>query len=94
VGGRQPGATRDRISAATALEYQRKTPAKGRVSQVASNRDGNYEIYLIDADGTGPRNLTRHPAQDNFATRSPDGRRIGFISTRDGGHDVYVIGLH
>ena len=30
-----------------------------------SNRDGNYEIYMMGVDGTNPRNLTRHPADDN-----------------------------
>src|SRR5690606_6579978 len=29
-----------------------------------SNRDGNEEIYLINADGSGLRNLTNHPADD------------------------------
>ena len=48
----------------------------GKRIAFTSNRDGNYEIYLMNADGSRPRNLTRHPAQDNFATWSPDGRRI------------------
>jgi hypothetical protein len=29
-----------------------------------SNRDGNYEIYAMDADGKNQRNLTKHPADD------------------------------
>ncbi|MCL6450513.1 MAG: Ig-like domain-containing protein [Acetobacteraceae bacterium] len=56
-----------------------------------SHRDGNYEIYLMNADGTGLRNLTRHPATDNSATWSPDGKKIAFVSSRDGGYDVYVL---
>ena len=45
----------------------------------------------MNADGTGLRNLTRHRGQDNFAAWSPDGKKIAFISNRDGGHDVYVM---
>jgi len=29
-----------------------------------SDRDGNAEIYVMDADGKNPRNLTNHPAPD------------------------------
>jgi Tol biopolymer transport system component len=36
------------------------------------------------------RNLTRHPKQDNFAAWSPDGKRLAFVSNRDGGHDIYI----
>ena len=49
------------------------------------------EIHIMNADGSSLRNLTRHPAQDNFVAWSPDSKRIAFISNRDGGHDVYVM---
>jgi hypothetical protein len=29
-----------------------------------SDRDGNYEIYVMNADGTGQTNLTNYPAND------------------------------
>jgi Tol biopolymer transport system component len=29
-----------------------------------SNRNGNYEIYLMDANGDNPTNLTQNPAGD------------------------------
>ena len=47
----------------------------------------------MNADGSGLRNLTRHPAQDNYAAWAPDGKRLAFVSTRDGGHDVYVLNV-
>jgi TolB protein len=37
----------------------------GRQLAFASNRDGNDEIYVMNADGTGLVNLTNHPAQDD-----------------------------
>ena len=49
------------------------------------------QIYVMNADGTGARNLTHHPAQDNYAAWSPDGKRIAFISNRAGGYDIFVM---
>ena len=38
------------------------------------------------------RRLTRHPARDKWASWSPDGRSIAFVSDRDGSEDVFLIG--
>ena len=71
-----------------------QTPAwspDGRTIAVVSRRDGNSEIYLVDVEGGGQRNLTRHPARDFAPAWSPDGRRIAFVSRRDGQSDIYVV---
>ena len=54
-------------------------------------RDGNTEIYVMNADGTNPVNLTRHPSDDDDPAWSPDGQRIAFSSTREGGAQIYVM---
>lgn len=38
----------------------------------------NREIFVVSVDGTGPRNLTRNPAQDDYPALSPDGRTLVF----------------
>ncbi len=56
-----------------------------------SYRDGNAEIYVMDADGSNLRNLTRNPARDYAPAWSPDGGRIAFTSDRDGNWEIYVM---
>ena len=49
-----------------------------------SNRDGNGEIYVMNADGSEQKNLTNSPAYDGYPCWSRDGRRIAFVSDSDG----------
>ena len=50
-----------------------------------------YEIYVVNVDGSGLTRLTNNTAQDDYATWSPDGRRIAFDSNRDGEWEIYVM---
>ncbi|MCH8295756.1 PD40 domain-containing protein [Candidatus Poribacteria bacterium] len=56
-----------------------------------SNRDGNFEIYVMDANGNKPVNLTRHPGDDFAPAWSPDGTKIAFWAIRDGKQEIYVM---
>jgi len=49
-----------------------------------SNRDGNGEIYVMNADGSEQKNLTNSPAYDGYPCWSFDGKRIAFVSDSDG----------
>lgn len=62
----------------------------GRQLAVTLTRDGNSQIYLINADGSGvPRRLTQSTAIDTEANFSPDGQSILFTSDRGGGPQIY-----
>jgi Tol biopolymer transport system component len=58
----------------------------------ASDRDGNYEIYVMHADDSNLQRLTDNDADEWFPSWSPDGAQLLFNSKRDGGDlDVYVM---
>jgi Tol biopolymer transport system component/DNA-binding winged helix-turn-helix (wHTH) protein len=63
----------------------------GRSIAFASNRDGKYEIYVMDADGSNVKRLTNNIADDVNAMWSPDGRKLLFDSERDGNREIYVM---
>lgn len=57
----------------------------------ASRRDGNWEIYVMDADGGRQTRLTRRPGQDRFPMWSPDRSRIAFGSQVPPGFDPWNL---
>ncbi len=67
--------------------------AQGFESRIffSSNRDGDWDIYSMDANGDNLAQLTDHPASDWLPACSPDGRRIAFISDRGITSDLYVM---
>jgi TolB protein len=50
----------------------------------ASNRDGDYDIYGVNPDGTGLTQLTNDPLDESGPLPSPDGRRILLYGGTDG----------
>ena len=51
----------------------------------------NYDVYVINRDGSGLRRLTTDPGVDAEPDWSPDGRAIAFNSERDGDAELYVM---
>ena len=57
----------------------------------AGNRAGNYEIYVMNADGSGLVPVTNNSAVDSHPKWSPDGSKILFWTNRDGHGEIYVM---
>jgi len=77
---------------------RRRMPAAGSWSPdgrrivFTNNHDGNNEIYVVNTDGTGWKNLSQSPSSQEFSPAwSPDGRTIAFVSDRDGNEEIYAM---
>src|SRR3989339_1252016 len=56
-----------------------------------SDRDGNYEIYVMNPDGSGQTNLSNNSYSDIYPSWSLDGSKILFQSDRSGNWEIYVM---
>ena len=56
----------------------------GSPSRAVSRGDNRqFNIYVVNVDGSGQHQLTRDPGPDHDPAWSPDGRKIAFRSYRD-----------
>jgi Tol biopolymer transport system component len=66
------------------------SPRSGVIAFV-SNRAGNDDIWLVNADGSGLRQLTTDAAGDWVPAWASDGSRIAFVSDRSGDTEVWSM---
>ena len=66
--------------------------SRGTKIAFMSIRDANAEIYVMDGDGENQRRVTVNPTNDQYPAWSPDGKKIAFVSNRNGGNiQIWVI---
>lgn len=57
----------------------------------SSERDGNSEIYVMNADGSNQENISDFSLYDGEPVWSPTDDRIAFISTRHGNQELCIM---
>jgi dipeptidyl aminopeptidase/acylaminoacyl peptidase len=63
-----------------------------RTFDVAANK-GNSDIYSMDASGAGVLRIAGGPENETAAKWRPDGRRIGYLSDKDGSSQLWEMNL-
>ena len=85
----------DSVDITTAVDtYYRSSPKwspDGMNIAFTSDRDGNPEIYVMNADGSSPLCLANNDAADYYPNWSPDGTQLCFTSERDGKAEIYLM---
>jgi Tol biopolymer transport system component len=70
----------------------------GKLIVFRSGRNGHFDLYVMNSDGTNIRQLTADPANEIFPVFSPNNKQIAFVSDRgqeDAGlFNVYLMDLH
>jgi hypothetical protein len=63
----------------------------GRRLLLRSNRDGDYDVWAMNADGTNAQQVLNDPGDERYPAFSPSGQKIVFISDRDGDYEIYTM---
>ena len=67
------------------------SPDGAKIAFLRFSPDFNYEVYVMNADGTNQVRLTNTPTGEGVPRWSPDGTKIAFNTARDGNIEVYVM---
>ena len=68
------------------------SPDRGTIA-FSSNRGGDFDLYLMDPDGTNLRRVTSGPGADGDPAWTPDGGRLVYTSARSGSSQIYVMAM-
>jgi Tol biopolymer transport system component len=91
------GADRALAPSLGAPQFSRSSDGQDPKGKIAfhSNRDGDFEIFVMNADGTQQTQLTHNDSQEFDPMWSPDGKQIGFSSipafTRENDFEIFVM---
>lgn len=56
-----------------------------------ANANNNWDLYLVNSDGSNVRRLTDNPANDGLPAWSPDGKWLAFASDRGGQWGIWLL---
>ena len=65
----------------------------GKQIAFTSNRNGNYDIYVMNSDGSNVRQITRNKERDDYPAWHPNGKQILYVSERNGMYDLYLVSV-
>ena len=89
----EPAKTSDQPPMSSAQQNPQTSWTKDLSGKIAfqSNRDGDWEIYIMNIDGSNLVQLTHNTVTDAYPVWSPDGQQIAFETERDGNSEIYLM---
>ena len=91
------GKTRDLTLDSKAVNHGPRWSPDGKMIAFASTRDDKFnaasDIFVMNADGTQVRNLSKNPHEDYHPQWSADGKSIVFTSLRTGTAQVFAVDI-
>ena len=65
----------------------------GQMIAFESNRNGNWDVFLMNLDGENLRRVTQSTADERYPSWNREGDRLIFTSTKDGRQEIYSSSL-
>lgn len=87
----RPGSEPQWLATAAAGNFEPAVSPDGTQVAFVTSRDGDPELYVMDADGENQRRLTAFHKEDWAPVWSPDGEWIAFASNREGRARIFVV---
>ncbi len=85
------GVEEARLTSGAADDHSPAWRPDSKTLAFVSNRDGNPEIYKMQADGANQQRLTSNSADDLSPVWSPDGKQLAFVTYLYGTADILVM---
>ncbi|MCP4507693.1 MAG: hypothetical protein GY826_15050, partial [Fuerstiella sp.] len=75
----------------TLMDIRPAVSPDGRQIAFVSTRTGNYDIFLMNIDGSHVRQITTSEERDDYPNWHPNGEQLVIVSEQDGAFDLYLI---
>jgi len=85
------GSNQQRITNDPADDWPAAWSPDGRKLVFSSNRDGNWNLYMIDVTGGEAQQLTDASVDERDPIWSPDGSTMAFVTNAGGNWDVFTL---
>jgi TolB protein len=92
-----PGGTAARLTSSSTSSNPAVSPDGSRIAYISADPGGSYQVFVVNADGSGRTPVTTGPTAKQEPTWSPDGTRIAYVANSldvDGQTDLEIWAIN